>query len=39
MFRKDLTTRFKMSIEELKDDLYFAAIFIMQGVVYSDLTI
>ena len=28
-----------MSIEELKEDLYFAAIFIMQGTVYSDLTI
>ena len=28
-----------MSIEELKEDLYFAAIFIMHGVVYSDLTI
>ena len=38
-FRTDLETRFKKSIEELKEELYFSAIFIMQGVVYSDLTI
>ena len=28
-----------MSIEELKEKLFFAAIFIMHGVVYSDLAI
>lgn len=39
MFRQDLITRFNKSIEELKEDLYFAAIFIMQGTIYSDLTI
>jgi hypothetical protein len=39
LFRQDLETRFKKSIEELKQELHFSAIFIMHGVVYSDLTI
>jgi len=39
MFHKDLETRFKKSVEELRSELRFAAIFIMHGVVYSDLTI
>lgn len=39
MFRNDLTSRFKMTIEKLKSELHFSAIFIMHGVVYSDLTI
>ena len=38
-FHKDLETRFKKSVEELRSDLRFSAIFIMHGVVYSDLTI
>lgn len=38
-FHKDLETRFKKSIEELRSELRFSAIFIMHGVVYSDLTI
>lgn len=37
--RKDLETRFGKTIEELRVELSFAAIFIMHGVVYSDLTI
>ena len=36
-FHKDLETRFKKSIEELRSELRFSAIFIMHGVVYSDL--
>lgn len=34
-----METRFKKSIEELRSELRFSAIFIMHGVVYSDLTI
>lgn len=39
VFHKDLETRFSMSIEELRSVLRISAIFIMHGVVYSDLTI
>lgn len=38
-FRKDLETRFGTSVEELNQELYFSAIFVMHGVIYSDLTI
>ena len=36
--RIDLETRLGMKIEELKKELHFSAIFIMHGVIYSDLT-
>lgn len=39
MFIQDLETRFNMSIEDLKKELHFSAIFVMHGVIYSDLTI
>ena len=39
MFILDLETRLGMHIEELKNELHFSAIFIMHGVIYSDMTI
>ena len=38
-FKKDLEDRFGKPIDELESELKFKAIFIMQGTVYSDLTI
>jgi len=38
-FIRDLETRFGLPVERLRDELRFAAIFIMHGVIYSDMTI
>jgi len=36
---RDLETRMGKTIEELKTELHFSAIMIVNGVIYSDMTI
>ena len=38
-YRHNLEKRFNMSIEELSHELYFSAVFVVYGTVFSSLTL